>query len=99
MKGTMLSKEEKRFERDFDILQPVSPETKDRIEKIIASSQKSRPISLRINENDLVQLKEKASKNGLPYQTMINVIIHKYVTDSYLDKEEINKFLQLKRAY
>ena len=31
-------------------------------------------------------------------QTMITGIIHQYVTDSYLDKEEINKFLQLKRA-
>jgi len=29
---------------------------------------------------------------------MINVVIHKYVTDSYLDKEEINKFLQLKKV-
>jgi hypothetical protein len=29
---------------------------------------------------------------------MINVVIHKYVTDNFLDKEEINKFLQLRKA-
>ena len=98
MKNAILSKEEGTIERDFDKYQPVSKGTKGHIEKIIEDSRKSRQISLRLNENDLERLKKKANKNGLPYQTMINVVIHKYVTDSYLDKEEINKFLQLKKA-
>lgn len=98
MKNTILSKEEETIERNFEKYQPVSKVTMGHIEKIIEYSRKSRPISLRINENDLDRLKEKANKTGLPYQTMINVVIHKYVTDSYLDKEEINKFLQLKKA-
>lgn len=98
MKHTVLSKEEEAIEKDFDLYRPVPKETKKRIEKIIENSRKSRPISLRINENDLVRLKEKANKNGLPYQTMINVVIHKYVTDNFLDKEEVSKFLQLKKV-
>ncbi|MGB7569281.1 MAG: CopG family antitoxin [Chitinivibrionales bacterium] len=98
MKNTILSREEESVERNFEKYRPVSKETKNHIEKLIEGSRKSRPISLRINENDLERLKEKANKNGLPYQTMINVVIHKYVTDSYLDKEEINKFLQLKKV-
>ena len=98
MKNAILSREEEAIERNFEKYRPVSKETKNHIEKLIEGSRKSRPISLRINENDLERLKEKANKNGLPYQTMINVVIHKYVTDSYLDKEEINKFLQLKKV-
>jgi predicted DNA binding CopG/RHH family protein len=98
MKTIVLSKEEKEIERDFDKYRPASKEARAHIEKIIEGSRKSRPINLRINENDLVRLKEKASKNGLPYQTMINVVIHKFVNDSYLDKDEINKFLQLRKA-
>jgi len=53
---------------------------------------------LRINEDDLARLKEKAGKNGLPYQTMINVVVHKYVSDGFLDKEEVDKFLQLRKV-
>jgi predicted DNA binding CopG/RHH family protein len=98
MKNAILSREEESVERNFEKYRPVSKETKNHVEKLIEVSRKSRPISLRINENDLERLKEKANKNGLPYQTMINVVIHKYVTDSYLDKEEINKFLQLKKV-
>ena len=98
MKHTILSKEEEAIEKDFDLYQPVSKETKNHIEKLIASSRKSRPISLRMNETDLERLKEKADKTGLPYQTMINVVIHKFVNGSYLDKEEINKFLQLNKV-
>ena len=98
MKSIQLDKEEMDIENNFDRLRPVSKSTKNKIEKMINESRKSRPISLRINENDLVLLKKKAIKNGLPYQTMINVIIHKYVNDSYLDKDEIDKYLQLKKA-
>lgn len=98
MRSIVLDAEEEEIERDAGQYQPVSKETRKRIEKIIEGSRKSRPISLRMNENDLAILKKKASKNGLPYQTMINLVIHKYVTDSYLDKEEINKYLKLKNT-
>jgi predicted DNA binding CopG/RHH family protein len=98
MKTVILDKEEKKIERDFDKYQPASREARAQIEKIIEGSRKSRPINFRINENDLERLKEKANRNGLPYQTMINVVIHKFVNDSYIDKDEINKFLQLKKV-
>jgi predicted DNA binding CopG/RHH family protein len=98
MKAAKLDKEEKNIEKEFDQFKPVTKNVKSKIEKIITESRKSRPISLRINEQDLTLLKEKANKNGLPYQTMINVIIHRYVNDSYLDKDEIDKYLKIKKA-
>jgi len=98
MKKIVLDPEEEKIERNFERYKPASKAFKRRIKTIIEGTRKSRPISLRINESDLNMLKEKASKNGLPYQTMINVVIHKYVTDNYLDKDEINKYLKLKKA-
>lgn len=98
MKAIKLNKEEMKIEKEFDQYKTASKNVKKKFEKIISESRKSRQISLRINEQDLDLLKEKANKNGLPYQTMINVIIHRYVNDSYLDKDEIDKYLKFKKA-
>jgi predicted DNA binding CopG/RHH family protein len=35
---------------------------------------------LRIPRTDLARLKSRAMQEGIPYQTLINSIIHKYVT-------------------
>jgi predicted DNA binding CopG/RHH family protein len=37
-------------------------------------------VSLRIPKGDLTRLKARALQEGIPYQTLINSIIHKYVT-------------------
>ncbi len=41
---------------------------------------KSKSISLRLNENDLLKLKARALEEGLPYQTLLASIIHKFVS-------------------
>ena len=38
---------------------------------------KKKSITIRLSENDLEAVKIKASKLGIPYQTYINLIIHK----------------------
>jgi len=40
---------------------------------------KTKSISLRVNETDLIKLKAKALEQGLPYQTLLGSIIHQYV--------------------
>jgi predicted DNA binding CopG/RHH family protein len=37
-------------------------------------------VSLRIPRGDLTRLKSRALQEGIPYQTLINSIIHKYVS-------------------
>ena len=37
-------------------------------------------ISLRLPETDLARLKAKAMREGLPYQTLINSILHKAIS-------------------
>lgn len=41
---------------------------------------KNKRINIRLSETDLTKLKEKALEEGIPYQTLISSLIHKYVT-------------------
>jgi predicted DNA binding CopG/RHH family protein len=40
---------------------------------------KRQRISIMIPERDLARLKTRAAEEGMPYQTLINSILHKYV--------------------
>jgi predicted DNA binding CopG/RHH family protein len=40
---------------------------------------KRQRISISIPERDLARLKARAAEEGMPYQTLINSILHKYV--------------------
>ncbi len=44
-----------------------------------AANRRDRSVSLRMNSRDLLALQARASQAGLPYQTLINALIHKYV--------------------
>jgi predicted DNA binding CopG/RHH family protein len=41
---------------------------------------KDQRMNIRITKNDLDGIKLKAMEEGLPYQTLVSSIIHKYVT-------------------
>jgi predicted DNA binding CopG/RHH family protein len=41
---------------------------------------KTKQIGLRISEQDLAALRADAERKGIPYQTLINSILHRYVT-------------------
>ena len=41
---------------------------------------KRKSINLRLLENDLERIKAEAIKEGIPYQTLISSIIHRYVS-------------------
>ncbi|MEW5692159.1 MAG: antitoxin [Candidatus Hydrogenedentota bacterium] len=42
------------------------------------SLNKKKRINIRINERDLKKIQAKAVEEGLPYQTLISMLIHKY---------------------
>ncbi|RKX91592.1 MAG: antitoxin [Spirochaetes bacterium] len=92
-----LDKEEQRFEDEIDQLVPVTGKKKAEIEAILARARKNRAISLRIAEYDLAGLKKRAEEEGMPYQTLISTILHKYVTDQLVDKREVYKTVSLAR--
>ncbi len=41
---------------------------------------KDRKINIRISENDLSALQRKAAREGIPYQTLIGSVLHKYAS-------------------
>ena len=47
---------------------------------------KDQRMNIRITKNDLDRIKLKAVEEGLPYQTLVASIIHKYVTGRLAEK-------------
>jgi predicted DNA binding CopG/RHH family protein len=46
---------------------------------------KDKRINIRISERDLTAIQSKASQEGIPYQTLVSSIIHKYISGSLKD--------------
>ena len=90
-----LTKEERTIENSIDSLVLVSGDKRNRVESIIARARKNKAISLRIAEYDLEKLKEKAKNDGIPYQTLISMVLHKYITNQLVEKSELLKSIQL----
>jgi predicted DNA binding CopG/RHH family protein len=47
---------------------------------------KDRRINIRMSSKDLTQVQALAAQEGLPYQTLISSIIHKYVSGNLREK-------------
>lgn len=41
----------------------------------------SKPVTLRINQLDLIKIKVKAKRNNIPYQTLLGAVVHDYAED------------------
>lgn len=50
------------------------------------SLKKDRRINIRISGRDLTQIKRKAVHEGIPYQTLVSSILHKYVNGRLVEK-------------
>ena len=95
MRSNKLSTKEKAIENEIEDLQPISGEKKKKVENILAQAKKNRSISLRISNFNLEKLKEKANNEGVPYQTLINSILHKYITNQLYEKDQVLKSFRL----
>ena len=49
---------------------------------------KDKRVNIRISEMDLELLQERALIEGLPYQTLMSSVLHKYVTGRLTDKSD-----------
>jgi predicted DNA binding CopG/RHH family protein len=89
---------ERSIERAATSYRPVSAKDRKRIETILEHSRKSRNINIRISEPTLAELKRRAEQEGLPYQTLISSILHKYVMNRLVDEEAITKSIRFLRS-
>lgn len=86
---------EKIIEKAAEDYKKVSDQKKKKIEKILEKSSKNRTITLRINDHDLYQIQSIAVNEGIPYQTLISSILHKYINNRLVDKNEVLKISEL----
>ena len=90
-----LDKDEKLIEKEAREYKKVSKDRKKNIESILEKSSRKRVVTLRLNNNDLEQIKSIAHTEGIPYQTLISSILHKYINDRFVDKKEVFKISEL----
>ncbi len=45
-----------------------------------AALRKDKRVNIRMTETDLIRFKKKAAEEGLPYQTLISSVLHKYIS-------------------
>ncbi|MFI4956289.1 MAG: CopG family antitoxin [Gammaproteobacteria bacterium] len=78
-----LNAEEQAIEDQFESLKSVQNKQAliDDLTKAAKQHvQNKKPITIRLSVQDLEAIKIKASKCGLPYQTYLNMLIHKDAT-------------------
>lgn len=51
-----------------------------------ATLRKDKRVNIRMSERDLVHLQKAALREGLPYQTLISSILHKYINGRLVEK-------------
>ncbi len=58
----------------------------DRLHSYADAARKDRRVNIRITNRDLVALQEIALEEGIPYQTLMASILHKYVTGRLMER-------------
>ena len=85
-----LSQEEKEILQSYENEEWVSVSNPSDIAKYKAAAKntfkKDKRVNIRISEMDLELLQERALVEGLPYQTLMSSILHKYLTGRLTDK-------------
>lgn len=79
----ILSKEEQAFEDNMEV--------NDYVERV----SKSERMNIRLSHADLIALQQLAARLGIPYQTLVGSVIHRYVTQQLVDVDEVKKVLNM----
>ena len=77
MRKIKLTKEERWIEDHAEEFVPVSKEEFRKIANALEARKKDAVLNLRVNRMDLENIKQKAHKLGIKYQTFISEIMHK----------------------
>ncbi|NOQ47202.1 MAG: hypothetical protein GQ559_11135 [Desulfobulbaceae bacterium] len=89
MSKIKLDAEEKEILRDFEageFKSVLTPERKKQLAKAAKETfKKDKRINIRLSSHDLEAIQRRALEEGMPYQTLVSSIIHKYVSGSLYD--------------
>jgi len=94
MKRTMDESEEKKmlesYERgEWRTVKNPKGEIRNLSSAARNTLQKDKRINIRMSSRDLDQVQVIAAQEGIPYQTLISSVIHKYVSGSLTDKRRV----------
>jgi predicted DNA binding CopG/RHH family protein len=86
-----LNKQEKEIvesvERgDWRSVRGVKKQIKRYQEYAKATVRKDKRVNIRLSEKDLIRIRKKAMEEGLPYQTLISSVLHRYANGRLVDK-------------
>ena len=88
---TRLTKEEKEILKSFEKgewvpVPDLSKRRKELMRYARNTLKKDKRLNIRISERDLIELQRKAIKEGLPYQTFVSSIIHKFINGTLVEE-------------
>ena len=100
MKKLKLNKDEKELLKAIEAGEYESVMTESSKAELVQAAKdtvrKDKRINIRISNRDLKAIQLKAFEEGIPYQTLVSSIIHKYISGSLKDLSA-NKVLQRTR--
>jgi predicted DNA binding CopG/RHH family protein len=71
---------------EWQTVKNTGSETKKLRHYALNTLKKDKRISFRMSSKDLNQVRVIAAQEGIPYQTLISSVIHKYVTGTLMEK-------------
>jgi predicted DNA binding CopG/RHH family protein len=86
---------EKAIEANIEKYVSVKGNKRRRIEAALEAARKTRNINIRISELDLEGLKRTAQEEGVPYQTLISSVLHKYLSGRLIDEKHVRKSVEM----
>ena len=95
-----LSAEEKRMEAEIENGDWTRDADKEinriRSEMVDAAQNRSKDarVNLRLNPDDVEKIRAKADREGIPYQTLIGSVLHKYATDQLIEEKAIEAVMR-----
>ena len=88
--NSKLDNEEKEILKSYENDEWVSVSNPSDIAKYTVAARntfkKDKRVNIRISELDLELIQERALREGLPYQTLMSSVLHKYVTGRLTEK-------------
>ena len=74
----------------YEAVDYVAMENQDAVKatfkaNVIANVKQKKAINIRALEADIIKIKSKALSKGIPYQTLINSVIHQFANDKLLE--------------
>jgi len=88
---------EQSIEDNAEKFIPLSDTEKNEVETIINAANKTKNINIRISAYDIEKVKQLSTEEGIPYQTLISSVIHKYITGKLVDEKTVLKSMELLR--